>query len=156
MAALLISEADFENIKDLIGQHYWENLDLNSPQGYWIPAGLLKTAIDPSFDINPLMEVPNIPIFYGNVQKDRFAYSESITCLCKAREDGSDIKGASILQPYWCEDYCFELKRCFRYHKPNDSERYWRIISRKADIDWLQGYWDEQSKFSLWINQIHL
>jgi hypothetical protein len=154
MTVSLIAEADFEEIQALVGQHYWENFDFNFSPGYWIPSRLLKTVPGHEAKIKPFIELPNLPIFYGGIPVDWPAYSESITCLCRCREDGSEIKGVSILPPYWYEAQAFEFKRCFRYHEPNDPERYWRIISRKTDIDWLLCYWDEQSGFFTWQNQI--
>lgn len=156
MTASLIREMDFEKIKDLIGESYWENSDLKLPLGYWVPTGLLKISISRNFDISPLAEVPNIPIFYGDIQIDQLAYDERITCLCRCRDDGSSIKGVSLLQSYWYEDFCFEMKRCFRFHVSNDTERYWRVINRKTDVDWLLGYWDELSGFHSWISQLQL
>jgi len=154
MVAILIGETDFEQIKSLIGQYAWENCDLNFPPGYWIPSRLLKT--EPAYEakIQPLIDVPNLPIFYGDLLLDWPAYCESITCLCRCREDGSAIKGVSVLPPYWYESYSFEFKRCFRYHEPNDSEQYWRVISRKTDMDWLLRYCGEQSGFFTWQSQI--
>ena len=148
MTAFLISEADFEKIKGFIGQEYWENADFSQQLGYWIPSGLLEKR---DFGITPILEASDIPVFYGNVPINRAAFRERLTCFCKSREDGSNIKAISILPLYWYEAQYFEFKRCFRYHAPDDQERYWRIISRKTDIDWLLGCWGVQSGLIQWL-----
>jgi hypothetical protein len=152
MAAVLIGEADFEVNKDLIGWHAWENLDLCYSPGYWIPASLLQAAPGFGAALMPLAKVPNLPVFYGNPSLDRQVYSESLTCLCRSREDGSRIKGISILPPGWHEPHYFEFKRCFRYREPGDPEYYWRIISCEADVAWLKGCWDAQLELSKWFS----
>lgn len=159
MTAILLGETDFESIRNLVGPRYWENSDLKYPFGYWIPASILQTV--PSFgsEILPLIESPNLPVFYGNMNVDQFVYGESLTCLCKSRENGSDVQGVSILPPYWYESQYFEFKRCFRYQELGDSEHCWRIVSGKADIEWLTGCWDKESQLYTWLRQntsIHL
>lgn len=152
MAAVLIGEADFEPIKALIGSHTWENCDLCYPAGYWLPESLFSLAAPVhSFAVAPVAKAPNIPIFYGNASVNRFAYNESLTCVCKSREDGSKIKGISLLPPGWYEPQYFEFKRCFRYQEPGDTERFWRIIACNTDIDWLLGCWDLNPELSMWL-----
>jgi len=150
MAAILIGESDFESIQDVVGQHCWENVNLNYPLGYWIPAKLLQAVPGYGDEILPLIEIHNLPIFYENLPVDRFVYNESLTCLCRSRAGGSEIKGISILPRYWYEPHYFEFKRCFRYQEAGEPERYWRIISDEADIEWLKGCWDKESAFFTW------
>lgn len=154
MAAILIGEADLELNKDLIGRHAWENLDLCYPPGYWIPARLLPAL--PGFEtrIMPLAKVPNLCVFYGKTSVNQLAYNESLTCLCRSRDEGSRIKGVSILPPGWYEPHYFEFKRCFRYHEQDDPEYFWRIVSCATDRDWLLGCWDARLELSMWFDEL--
>lgn len=152
MSAILINETDFENIKDhLIGCRYWENMNLSYPEGYWIPANILRSVPGYGPGFMPVVEVPNLSMFFGNSPVDQLIYGENLTCLCRSREDGSTIKGISILPPYWYESQYFEFKRCFRYHAIDDSERCWQVIRYKADIDWLMGCWDAHPELCNWL-----
>jgi hypothetical protein len=150
MSATLLSEAGYEAIKGSLRFPKWENENPEFPLGYWIPTSIVKIIRHLLDETYILKEIRDLPIFFGDNAIEKMVYGEALTCLCLSKQEGSYIRGISILMPYWFDDFYFGTRKCFRYHAPEDKEYYWRYILDWSDIECLSGYWDEHSSFGEW------
>lgn len=159
MCVTLISEVDFYSIQNqtILAEtdpYKLQNNNLNFSEGFWVPS---KIIIEANLNIAELAKVDNLPIFFGtgNIQHGDM-YKQFLTAHCIARQDGSNIRAVSYLEPYSDYSFCRDFGRCFRLGINGDFSHYWRVIGHSGDAKWLAGYWGEETPFDKWVNSLEI
>lgn len=140
----LLSEQIFEKVRGQVSS--WENQNLNFGFGCWVSEKSFQWIQEHLGEIPILASRNPLPIFFGDFSAANFDIADDLTALCLSRADSTSLQAIVNLSAFGDYRHCMDLGRCVTY-----GGGYWHVIGHAGDLEWVQGYWSGDERFSNWL-----